>query len=361
MVYSETEEAKKLLLSLFSGCGGLDLGFERAGFTVGLAYDIRPYSIASWNRNRPLASSGHVADLSGILLKDMDRNYGSRFMPSGVIGGPPCQSFSRANRSRKETDLRQKLVRQFFNIALRFHRHRQPLEFILMENVPEFTKAEKGKLLEQEIKRLRAHDFHVHTFIIDAAAYSVPQRRKRFFLLAVPNNCSKDKRWALPDGKGEGKTVRDVIYELPPPTFFHRGIQPDAIRHHPNHWCMNPKSRKFFDGSLTPGRSSGRCFKTLAWDSLSFTVAYGHREVHVHPNGNRRLSVLEAMRLQGFPDTYILEGTLSAQIDQVSEAVPPPLAEAVARSIWTMLNQSYEKKADSILRYSSSSLSTESG
>ena len=350
-----------MLLSLFSGCGGLDLGFERAGFTVGLAYDIRPYSIDSWNRNRPNSRCGHVSDLSAIHLKDMDRDYGARFVPSGVIGGPPCQSFSRANRSRSDSDLRQKLVRQFFSIALRFHRHRRPLDFILMENVPELTKAEKGKLLEREIERLRAHGLHVQTFIIDAAAYSVPQRRKRFFLLAVPNSYLREKCWVPPCGKGEGKTVRDAIFQLPPPTFFRRGIQPDTMRFHPNHWCMNPKSRKFFDGSLIPGHSSGRCFKTLAWDSLSFTVAYGHREVHVHPDGHRRLSVLEAMRLQGFPDTYILEGTLSAQIDQVSEAVPPPLAEAVARSIWTMLNKFNQKKSDSILRYASSSLSTESG
>ena len=348
-----------MLLSLFSGCGGLDLGFERAGFTVGLAYDIRPYSIASWNRNRPDSHCGHVSDLSAIHLQDMDRDYGAKFMPSGVIGGPPCQSFSRANRSSRETDLRQKLVRQFFTISLRFHRHRKPLDFILMENVPELIKAEKGKLLEREIKRLKAHGLHVHTFVIDAAAYSVPQRRKRFFLLAVSNNYSKNKRWAPPHEKGEGKTVRDVIYELPPPTFFRRGIQPDAIQYHPNHWCMNPKSRKFFDGSLTPGHSSGRCFKTLAWDSLSFTVAYGHREVHVHPEGRRRLSVLEAMKLQGFPNTYILDGTLSAQIDQVSEAVPPPLAEAVATSIKAMLNKSNQNKGDSALRYASSSLSTE--
>ena len=124
---------------------------------------------------------------------------------------------------------------------------------------------------------------------------------------------------------------------------------------------MNPKSRKFFDGSLTPGHSSGRCFKTLAWDSLSFTVAYGHREVHVHPDGHRRLSVLEAMKLQGFPDKYVLEGTLSAQIDQVSEAVPPPLAEAVATSIRAMLNKSDQKVGVRELHYVSSSLSTPGG
>lgn len=96
---------------------------------------------------------------------------------------------------------------------------------------------------------------------------------------------------------------------------------------------MTPKSPKFFDGSLTSARSSGRSFKVLDWDKPSYTVSYGHREVHVHPDGRRRLSVFEAMLLQGFPREFELLGTLSDQISQVSEAVPPPLAEAVAHAI----------------------------
>ena len=100
---------------------------------------------------------------------------------------------------------------------------------------------------------------------------------------------------------------------------------------------MRPKSPKFFDGSLTQGEWSSRSFKTLAWDKPSITVSYGHREVHVHPEGKRRLSVYEAMKIQGFPDDYVLTGTLSEQIDQISEAVPPPLAHAVANSISSAL------------------------
>ena len=100
---------------------------------------------------------------------------------------------------------------------------------------------------------------------------------------------------------------------------------------------MMPKSHKFFDGSLKEGHTSTRSFKTLAWNKPSVTASYGHREVHVHPEGTRRLSVFEAMKIQGFPRDYVLEGTLSAQIDQVSEAVPPPLAEAVAVSIRSAL------------------------
>lgn len=326
-----------MLLSLFSGCGGLDLGFERAGFEIGLAYDIRPSAIASWNRNRPDTARGHVADLVSIHLADMDRHYGAKFVPAGVIGGPPCQSFSPANSSPLADDPRSKLVRRFFTLALRFHRERRPLDFILLENVPGLAKAENGRLLAREVERLEQHGFNVVLFFADAASYAVPQFRNRFFVLVLPKDAPATEGWRKPVGNTKRRTVRDAIGDLPSPAYFRRDLEPAAIPFHPNHWCMNPKSHRFYNGSLRAGDSSARSFKTLAWNKPSITASYGHREVHVHPGGNRRLSVFEAMTIQGFPQEYVLEGTLSAQIDQVSEAVPPPLAEAIALSIRSAL------------------------
>ena len=321
-----------MLLSLYCGCGGLDLGFERAGFSIGLAYDINHHAIATWNRNRPDAPCGHVSDLSTIRFNHMDRDHGSQFTPTGVIGGPPCQSFSRANHFRSDKDARRNHVRNFFSIALRFHRHRRDLDFILMENVPDLGNAEDGKLLERETMRLERYHFHVYQFFLDAVHYTVPQRRRRLFILAIPIS-KLTNTWSPPKKEDTTTTVRDAIQDLPPPTHFRRGLQPDDTPFHPNHWCMKPLSPKFSDGYLVEGSSSGRSFKTLTWDRPSITVSYGHREVHIHPDGERRLSVLEAMRLQGIPDDYVLTGTLSAQINQVSEAVPPPLAEAIALTV----------------------------
>ena len=349
-----------MLLSLYSGCGGLDLGFERTGFPVGLAYDLRSYSIASWNRNRPGAQGGFVADLTSIRLRDMDRDYGSRFVPTGVIGGPPCQSFSRANHFRSRSDPRRRLVRRFFTIALRFHRSRKPLDFILMENVPQVAAADGGRLLTQERERLEQAGFVVVVFRRDAVSHSVPQYRNRLFLLGVRRDAVR-RPWSEPTNCDHQRTVRDAIHRLPTPTYFSRGLNPDAVRFHPNHWCMRPRSKRFHDGSLTAGYSAGRSFKTLSWDTPSITVSYGHREVHVHPSGGRRLSVLEAMRLQGFPDSYVLEGTLSAQIDQVSEAVPPPLAEGVARAVKGMLGNGDTAGSCYAGTGARSSASTESG
>ncbi|MXZ58118.1 MAG: DNA cytosine methyltransferase [Rhodothermaceae bacterium] len=327
----KSSQEKRLILSLFSGCGGLDLGFEQAGYRIGLAYDLSPSAIASHNYNRD-KNSAFVRDVTQIKLSDLDKDFGEKFHPCGVIGGPPCQSFSRGNSSKKANDPRTKLVRSFFNLALKVHRNRGGLDFIVMENVPEIMKADGGRLLQKEIDRLEAAGFTVPCHVYDAVNYGVPQTRKRLFLIAL-NESRYSGVWDKPRKVHKIKVVGDVISGLTEPVHYIHSKSLQNYPEHPNHWCMTPRSEKFFDASLTPGRSTGRSFKTLAWDKPSYTASYGHREVHVHPDCNRRLSVFEAMLIQGFPRSYSLLGTLSSQISQVSEAVPPPLAKAIAHSV----------------------------
>lgn len=322
---------KPLILSLFSGCGGLDSGFEAAGFETALAFDLRPAAILSHNHNRE-HNPGHVTDITKLKLEDLDEKFGSRFDPVGVIGGPPCQSFSRGNSNKSDDDPRSKLVRKFFNLALRLHRSRSGLDFIVMENVLEVARAENGRLLIAEIRRLEREGFTVYVEETNAVDFGVAQNRKRLILVAV-NKKRLRHSWKGLRRADHHLCVRDVIEGVAEPVQFAEYRQGRRSSEHPNHWCMTPKSPKFFDGSLTSARSSGRSFKVLDWDKPSYTVSYGHREVHVHPDGHRRLSVFEAMLLQGFPREFELLGTLSDQISQVSEAVPPPLAEAVANAI----------------------------
>lgn len=322
---------KPLILSLFSGCGGLDLGFELAGFETALAFDLRSAAVASHNHNRG-HEPAHVTDITSLRLEDLDEYYGARFDPIGVVGGPPCQSFSRGNSRRSDSDPRSKLVRKFFNLALRLHRSRSGLDFIVMENVLEIAKAMNGRLLKNEIERLENSGFHVFVEETNAVDFGVAQNRERLILIAL-NKQRMQKNWpGLKKSKGFAN-VRDVIGALDEPVQFAEYQKGKRSSVHENHWCMTPKSNKFFSGVLTSARSTGRSFKVLDWDKPSYTVSYGHREVHIHPKGHRRLSVYEAMLLQGFPEKFVLRGTLSDQISQVSEAVPPPLAKAVARAI----------------------------
>ena len=217
-----------MLLSLFCGCGGLDLGFERADFPIGLAYDVRPAAIASWNRNRPGSKRAHLTDLSAIHFADMDRDFGGRFVPSAVIGGPPCQSFSPANSCPVPDDPRSKLVRRFFSLALRFHRQRRPLDFILLENVPGLAKADNGRLLARELERLDKQGFDAAAFLADAVRHSVPQYRNRLFVLAIRKNTCAMTNWNSPAGTDNQRTVGDAIRGLPPPVFFARGLEPPS-------------------------------------------------------------------------------------------------------------------------------------
>lgn len=320
-----------MLLSLFCGAGGLDQGFEEAGFEIGLALDKKADSVASYNHNRPGKVTAKRFDLSRVTCADIDEMYGSAFHPTAVIGGPPCQSFSQANVNQRTDDDRTKLPTSFANLIAKLHA-RSPLDFFVMENVVGLTKKKHTAKLEAVERILSRAGFVHRRFLLNAVNHGVAQRRPRLFLIGLDR-----KRFPGVDlskltiGTRAPLTVEDVIHDLPQPTFFSRTATVND--HHPNHWCMTPRSPKFSrPGGVTPG-VAGRSFKTLSWDQPSITVAYGHREVHVHPSGKRRLSVYEAMLLQGFPPDYVLVGTLSSQIDQVSEAVPPPLAEAVARAL----------------------------
>lgn len=319
-----------MLLSLFCGAGGLDSGFEEAGYTIGLAYDKRSEAVASYNFNRPLSSAGKVVDITTLDLTQLDYDFGGAFRPTGVIGGPPCQSFSKANSGRSLNDPRAKLVEVFVSLALKLH-NRDPLNFIVMENVPELIGADDGQLLQEQKERLTAAGFYVSTEVLNAADFGVPQNRRRMFLVALNRQCYRSP-WTKPAATvSKIATVSDAIGTLPAPVYFERPVL--VSDYHPNHWCMKPKSPRFFNETLIPGYTAGRCFKTLSWHKPSLAVSYGNREVHVHPSGTRRLSVHEAMLLQGFPESYVLHGTLSSQITQVSEAVPPPMARVVAKSV----------------------------
>lgn len=329
------------ILSLFCGCGGLDLGFEQSGFHTQLAFDQRKAAVASHNHNRDHRPA-HQVDITTLSLDDLDKYAGEHFDPVGVIGGPPCQSFSRGNSNKRSNDPRSRLVSKFFDIALEIHHARGGLDFIVMENVLEVERADDGKLLQREIERLKAAKFAVTIERPNASEYGVAQSRKRLILVGI-NSDRANRKWVGTTKSSNKKTVSDVLRNLPEPVTFSDHQNGNRSGEHPNHWCMTPRSHKFFDGSLAASRSNGRSFKVLDWNKPSYTVSYGHREVHVHPDGHRRLSVYEAMLLQGFPKEFELTGTLSDQISQVSEAVPPPLAKVVAEAV--KKSMSYKKRS----------------
>ena len=324
------------VLSLFSGAGGLDLGFEACAFEPRLALDFDPAAVETYNWNR----RGRLQPARGADLSQVDGAEIAAWWdvvspdesPRGVIGGPPCQAFSVSNVHHLEDDPRARLPLAYAAILADLNR-RWRLDFFLFENVAGLGHRAHAASLEEFKRRFADAGFeNVHEFYLDAVDFQVPQFRRRMFIAGVRNGAGFS--FEPPVGNRDSRvTVADAIGDLAEPYPHKRGGDP--VRHglHPNHWYMNPRSRKFGDGSLKPGEMWGRSFRTLRWDEPSWTVAYGHREVHVHPSGKRRLSVFEALLLQGFPPRYELRGSLTDQIRQVSDAVPPPLAAALAAAI----------------------------
>lgn len=331
------------IVSLFSGAGGLDLGFKRTGFKLAFAVDVSPAAIQTHSRNfkgtvsvaadlEKLQPEGVLAHLAGILEPGES---------IGVIGGPPCQGFSRANTSSDVDDPRNRLPLLYLQIVQALQ-EKYEVEFVLFENVLGIRDAKHSVTFRGILSKFRELGLTPDVNEYSALDYGVAQTRNRVIISGfrdetVARNFKPKKVAAT------GLTVRSVIGSLPDPAFFARDMEKTAIPHHENHWTMRPLSKRF----SRPGGAdrAGRSFRRLEWDKPSPTVAYGHREIHVHPDGCRRLSIFEAMLLQGFPEDFVLEGTLSSQVEQVSNAVPPPLARALAKAIKAAMRRSNRQSA----------------
>ncbi|HZY37103.1 MAG TPA: DNA cytosine methyltransferase [Mucilaginibacter sp.] len=330
-----TIKSKPQIISLFCGAGGLDLGFKDDGYTIALAIDSESSAIDTHKHNFG-ASESIVADLTKLgprgVLKLVQNNVivGERI---GVIGGPPCQGFSRANIGSQPNDPRNELPKLYVEIIKELQKH-YIVEFVIFENVlgmKDKKHSEKYFALIQGLKKLK---LDVTEKELCAADYGVPQNRNRIIVSALRSGQGYTQ--VIPVKKEGIITVEQAIGSLPNPIFFERKLKSSDIPNHPNHWTMKPKSAKF--QQVVGDNNKTRSFRKLRWDKASPTIAFGNREIHVHPSGTRRLSIYEAMLLQGFPPTFELKGNLSQQVQQVSNAVPPPLAKCLAVAVSKSMN-----------------------
>lgn len=333
-----TAKVSKLpkIISLFSGAGGMDLGFLQVGFEIAVAIDYEQSAINTHRRNF-IKTFSIAADLTkigpqGVL--EIAKGKLRKGNKIGIIGGPPCQGFSRSNPTSLPNDPRNKLPALYVKIIEKLKSYFE-VEFVVFENVlgmKDPKHADKYKRLVNGLKKL---SFDVYEKELCALDFGVPQNRERIILSAIKTG--KGYSEVVPQKMSGKKTVRETIEGLCDPAFFYRGIKVSEIPYHPNHWTMRPKSSRFKEVLVNPNKT--RSFRRLMWDKPSPTVAFGNREIHLHPNGNRRLSIYEAMLLQGFPENFVLEGNLSQQVMQVSNAVPPPLAKSVANAVVAALKK----------------------
>lgn len=327
----------------------MDVGFRRQGFSPILAIDSDQSAIDTYNRNdrRKVGVRRDIRELSDTTIIELVKSSSPGIAPRGVIGGPPCQSFSVGNVNKKHRDPRAMLGQEYARV-LKALNTAFTLDFFVFENVLGLKARRHKRRLNLIIRALEGAGFNVFQQEMDASEVGVAQRRRRLFIIGINSSKFPEFKLILPERTAtKPPTVRDALGHLPAPTFFRRDLGTRKHPVHPNHWAMNPRSTKFSSGQGFNGRS----FRKLEWRKPSWTVAYGNREVHVHPSGTRRLSVYEAMLLQGFPKSYELRGTFSQQVSQVSDAVPPPLAAAVAKTIRESVYNRIGKIRQELLRW----------
>lgn len=349
------------VVSLFTGCGGVDLGFEAAGFRVVCAVEKEAWACATLRHNHPKLLvlgppdyEGRVENLSGEDIFTAAKLHKGDI--DVVVGGPPCQPFSQAATQRfLKTDPRFK--RRGFADELRgtllFHFVRLVLELepraFLLENVPGIISMDDGVQLELALAELRAAGFSIsQPGVLEAADYGVPQFRKRMVLWGsrtideprLPERTHGKCDDLFATGKEAYTTVAHALVDLDPSTANH------ITRDHKAISLARYKKLRFGERD-TLGRADRldpyRPSKTVIAGGIS-----GGGRSHLHPFVARTLSVRECARLQTFPDSFIFRGSTARQFTQVGNAVPPLLGEHLARQI---LAQEFGATATQSLRH----------
>lgn len=311
-------EAPKII-SLFSGAGGLDLGFERAGFETAICVDNDPLACQTLATNRPHwpVFCGDIRDFDPTPYKGA----------IGVIGGPPCQGFSSAGKG-DPNDPRNFLWREWFRVVELI---RPP--FVMLENVPGMTHTKNREQLDDLLGNLERDGYFVNYGVLDAADYGVAQRRRRLIIVG-----GRGFKIPLPESTGAPpKTVNEAIMDL---------ISSPALNHEPNKHAPHVVERwaQLKPGETDPGYRRARLDLARPSSTIRAGGGYGPKGNHlggfhppIHPTLPRQLTVREAARLQDFPDSWEFKGPKTIQGRQVGNAVPPSLAYAIAQEIWQAL------------------------
>ena len=357
--------AMPTFVSLYSGAGGLDIGFAQAGFKPVFANDVSTDAVETHNNIQ------HVKDsrwrIASTMFKGVTtvcgdvREVGTSLtegMADLVIGGPPCQGFSVAGKMDPE-DPRSKHVFDFLGLVARI----KPRAFV-MENVSALAKNRRWRDVIESLKVMAAVDYKVRLVVLNAAHWGVPQARERMFLIGTPTDCP-DPTFGSGPTANKPVTVREILKNLPPAgsagnhslctakiTLAKRPV----LR-------RSPFAGMLFNGQgrvinldapspTLPASMGGNRTPIIDLDSLAsehstpWITKYHQRlfynqddPLETLPNEARmrRITVQEAAAIQTFPKDLKWEGSQSSQYRQIGNAVPPLLAFHVANHVRQVL------------------------
>lgn len=321
------------LMSFFSGCGGMDLGFEAAGFQHVACIDNNELFCNTLRLNRPMWNVIGPPESAGDVSKRQDlyeelRGIANEDFNGVFIGGPPCQPFSIAANQRFARDNRKFKRIGFaheanghllFDYAWFIKKFRP--EVFLLENVPGLATIDNREQIRRARSYLTDMGYVVsESHVLDAADYGVPQRRKRLFIV----------------GSRKGTFLFPAPNQTMIPCYQPLSQRMDGVKNHVtrNHKAESVRRYMILDcGQRDKLGRVDRLDPNLPSKTVIAGGAEGGGRSHLHPFLPRTLSVRECARLQTFPDSFVFQGSIARQFTQVGNAVPPALAYRLARSI----------------------------
>ncbi len=353
------------LLSFFTGGGFLDLGFERAGFSLAWSNDSDPavaemYEFAMGKLQRVRGPSAPVPISNRSCIRQLqpqqvlEEAFGSR-MPKlfGVIGGPPCTDFSRGGHHRGGNGQHGRLTPVFVDLICRLRPH-----FFVIENVPGLCTKHRRYFNRQIVELEGKGKFATDWAILDGLELGIPQSRQRLFVVGFRKSVAKDALgrsllpgekdwfpWPAPKYKdarsyswpttspygGTPPRPRNVPIELTVWPLLNRQNDPRKLPNGSDYFkAYSTKFRKRSEGDVAE-----KSFKRLHRYRYSPTIWFGNNEVHLHPWEPRRLSVREVLRIQTVPDAYVLpeDAPLSWKFRLIGNGVPCAMAYEVATAV----------------------------
>lgn len=306
------------MASLFAGAGGLDLGFENAGFDVVWANDIDSDAVATYRNNiSDHIILGDVAAIKADEIPDCDV----------LIGGFPCQGFSLANKKRSVNDERNSLYTEYVRVL----KAKKPKVF-LAENVKGILSLDQGEVLKCIISDFEEAGYRVQYRLLNAADYGVPQNRLRVIIVGVREDIGKVFAYPEPTHSKAGEkglppwlTMKEALSNIPDPDSSRADSVPNNIY---SHYKIKPRN-------FTGHRVSDP-------DKPSPTIlARGNGGGGVcaipHYNGKRRLSVRESASIQTFPLEFEFIGKMNSCYRQIGNAVPVLFATRLAEQVMKVL------------------------
>lgn len=326
-------------VDLFAGAGGLGSGFRREGYRVALAVEAERHAAQTYRLNNP-----GVPVIEAKITEKTRAASLRRYMPRTakvdvLLAGPPCQGYSAAG-SRRPDDPQNQLFAHVARLARQLG-----VEYAVLENVPGVRRVNGHGFLYTILDSLEEAGFAVAPHLLRASDFGVPQRRLRYFFLARRGRMSTAvakpspthrRNGALDDGSDlpETPALLELLNELP---VLDAGVDAERLVLDDGRELLNMSTMSHSDrvirriAAFKPGE------EPISYRRLgpveARTVVAGHRALPVHPVEHRTISVREAAVVQGFPLDYFFCGPRAEQPLQVANAVPPPLAAAVARHL----------------------------